>query len=99
MSFFALATREDSPFSSFVNCVVVATIYAKVNGITKARNEDMPLLSLFGNDLRWMLRDSISYLGGYDEILAKNFIEKDDLGRNNLNEGGPQMLSFPGLSH
>ena len=92
-------------FSSFVNCVVLATIYAKENDITKKRNKEMPLLSLFGNELRWMLRDSISYLGNYDQISAKHFggvfnekcdandngIKKDDLGRNYLNEGGPQI--------
>ena len=117
VSFFALATREDSPiFSSLVNCVVLATIYAKENDITKKRNKEMPLLSLFGNELQWMLRDSISYLGSYGQIHAKNFgsifneespyicdvddidMEKGDLGRNYLNEGGPQIHSFPGLS-
>ena len=63
-----------------------------------------------------MLRDSILYLGSYDQIHAKNFgsifneespyicdvddidMEKGDLGRNYLNEGGPQIHSFPGLS-
>ena len=69
----------------------------------------MPLVSLFGSDLSWSLRDAISYSGNYDEIYAKHFVElleEDDWGlgyeerrgRNVVNsKGGPQIHSFPGL--
>ena len=135
VSFFALATREDNIyFSSFVNCVVSATIHAHENSITKKKGKEMPLLSMFGSEMKWALRDAISYSGSYDEIHAKNFPRNDEQifsqalgqtcqaikdntitngwceatdfnkllqenirGRNDLNKGGPQIHSFPGL--
>ncbi|KAL7533568.1 hypothetical protein ACHAWF_009709 [Thalassiosira exigua] len=74
VSFYAMATREeDVQFSSFVNMIVLATIYAQYNGITKDDSIGMPLVSLFGPSFYWSLRDAISYSGNYDEIYWGNF--------------------------
>ena len=109
MTFIAVATRDrDSALSSYVNSVILATIYAQENHIRRSRSIDMPLLSLFGSDLSWALRDAIGYSGNYDEIYAKHFefLEEDfggpsykeKRGRNIVNtRGGPQIHAFPGL--
>jgi len=103
VSFFSLVTREDDKlFSSFVNCVVLATIYAQVEDIVKKKNsEEMPLLPMFGPDLKWALRDAIFYSGSYDELYTKHFgdVLAEKRGRNILNEnGGPLFHSWPGVS-
>ena len=58
VSFFALATREDDVlFSSFVNAVVVATIYALEEDITNITAvTGMPTMSIFGNQFNWALK-------------------------------------------
>lgn len=95
VSFFALATREDDVlFSSFVNAVVVATMFAYENDIAVATG--MPIVSLFGNNFTWALRDTIYYSRRYHHV--HNSSEKDR-GRNALNAGRSEMHSFPGLSH
>merc|ERR1712127_844843 len=49
VSSFSLTTREDDKmFSSFVNCIVLATIYAQENGIKRERSNELPLVSTFG---------------------------------------------------
>merc|ERR1719401_2416536 len=99
VSLFALATREeDMLFSSFVNVVVVATIYAQEREITT--NTGMPIMSIFGSQFSWALRHAFSFSGSYDEMYEKNFpsISEADRGRNVLNSDGPQLHSFPGLS-
>ena len=100
-TFISLATREDDVvFSSFIDCVVLAEVYALENGISTKRSIEMPLLSIFGNDFAWALRDSIAYSGGYGETFARNFgdVLQVDRGRNALNNKfGPQIHSFPGL--
>jgi len=102
VSVFSLATREDDEiFSSFVNCVVLATIYAWENGIRREERKEMPLMSIFGSEFNWALRDAIYYSGSYDRIYKKHFgvVSEEDRGRNYLNEyGSPQIHSFPGLS-
>ena len=60
----------------------------------------MPLASLFGSDLRWALRDAITYSGNYDDVYTKNFgsqVSDAERGWNALNEGGPLQLYLPGL--
>ena len=94
-----MATREnDSLFSSFVNVVIVATIYAQEKDITV--DTGMPKMSIFGQQFDWALRDAFGFSGRYDEIYEKNFplVPKQDRGRNVLNIGGPQIHSFTGLS-
>eukprot|EP00581_Thalassiosira_minuscula_P000852 CAMPEP_0183743076 /NCGR_PEP_ID=MMETSP0737-20130205/65031_1 /TAXON_ID=385413 /ORGANISM="Thalassiosira miniscula, Strain CCMP1093" /LENGTH=1112 /DNA_ID=CAMNT_0025978681 /DNA_START=259 /DNA_END=3597 /DNA_ORIENTATION=- len=101
VSFFSLVTREDDElFSSFVDCVVMATFFAQENGITKKKSKEMPLVSIFGRDLRWALRDVVKFTGGYDQLYAKSFgqVSEEERGRNKLaGDSGPLLLSFPGL--
>ncbi|KAL7538347.1 hypothetical protein ACHAXR_008492 [Thalassiosira sp. AJA248-18] len=60
----------------------------------------MPLVSVFGSDLNWALRDAIAYSGSYEQIYKNHFGSKAtevNRGRNTLNKGGPMIRSFPGL--
>ena len=94
-----MATREDDVlFASFVNCIVLATIYAQDNRIHRDESSQLPLVSVFGSHLNWALRDAIVYSGSYDQIYSRNFgsnISEAFRGRNTLNEGGPLMHSLP----
>lgn len=67
---YSLATRDedDRKFSSFVNAIVVATIYAQEKGISQSRSKDMPLMYIFGSLFNWALRDAISYSGVSREL-------------------------------
>ena len=101
-SFFAIARSEDDPlFSSFVNTIVLATIYAQENGISREKSREMPMVSVFGDDVSWALIDVIFYSSSYDEIYVKNFGSNGESaahrGRNALNGGGQMLLSLPGL--
>lgn len=95
---FAIATREDdSLFSSFVNCVVLAIIYAEESGVSN----EIPFTSIFGSELRWSLRDALSYSGSYDKLFTKHFGIDSERGRNGLNrifEAGPQLHSLPSFT-
>mmetsp|Transcript_29328 Transcript_29328/g.61828 ORF Transcript_29328/g.61828 Transcript_29328/m.61828 type:complete len:804 (+) Transcript_29328:229-2640(+) len=92
----SFATQKGDPlFSSFVNAVVTATIYAVRNGITGEINSvRMPLIDTFGNDLQWMLRDVIASSGNYDEIFYQSYGIDVDRGFNRVIVGGsrPQAL-------
>ena len=101
VDFYAVMTRpNDKMFSSFVNCVVMSTIYASAEGIGKNNSFAMPTLTIFGNDMLWSLKDGIYARGSYEEIYSANFhnIEIEDRGRNDINTGQePQLLDEPGL--
>jgi len=101
LTIYALATlEEDTLFSSFVNAIVIATIYAAENSIEQDRSTEMPLIYLFGGAFTWALRDAIAYSGSYDQLYMRNFGEvlEEDRGRNALNEWrDPQIYSIPGL--
>mmetsp|Transcript_13888 Transcript_13888/g.30279 ORF Transcript_13888/g.30279 Transcript_13888/m.30279 type:complete len:405 (+) Transcript_13888:949-2163(+) len=89
MTFYSIATREDDViFVSFVNMLVLATIYAQENKIRRGQSLEMPLVPVFGSYLNWALRDAIAYIGSYDEINSKNFGSNVEAfrGRNTLNE-------------
>jgi len=102
LSVYSMATREGNDlFSSFVNCVVLATMYAEEEDIGKENYKGIPQISLFGPQFALSLRDAISYSGSYNELYAKHFGEYDDKdrGRNILNNrGGPKIHSLPGLA-
>ena len=93
---FAIATREDdSLFSSLVNCVVLATLYAEESGTN-------PFASIFGYEMRWSLRDAVSYSGPYDMLFKKHFGIGSVRARNGLNrmdEAGPQLHSLPSIAN
>jgi len=102
LTIYALATLEDDTlFSSFVNAIVIATIYAAENSIEQDRSTEMPLIYLFGGAFTWALRDALAYSGNYDELYMRNFgdVLEEDRGRNALNEwSDPQIHSIPGLA-
>ena len=85
-SIFALATREEGNgiFSAFVNCVVLATIYAQEKSIVREESNDMPILPSFGREFEWALKDVIHYSGSYDQIYEKKFgyVQKGNRDRN-----------------
>eukprot|EP01083_Nonionella_stella_P250798 866048_1 len=101
VSFYSIVTREDDVlFASFVNCIVLATIYAQENNVQREKSSEMPLVSVFGSHLNWALRDAIFYSGSYDQIYSRNYpsnVSETFRGRNNLNEGGPLMHSLSSL--
>lgn len=94
---FAIATREDdSLLSSFVNCVVLATLYAE-----ESDTNQLPFASIFGSDMRWSLRDAVSYSESYYKLFTKHFGIDSVRGRNGLNrmvEAGPQLHSLPSIA-
>ena len=100
VSFHALVTRDsedDDIFSSFVNSVVLGTIFAQENNINRKKSVEMPLLPI--QDFSWALRDAVAFSGSYNTIYENNFGDVPERGRNFLNsDGGPQILSFPGIA-
>ena len=79
--------------------MVLGTIYAAENNIWKEKSNEMPLVSIFGSELGWALRDAIAFGGNYRELYAKNFGESAfETERNMINsDGSPQHLAPPGL--
>ncbi|KAL7462350.1 hypothetical protein ACHAXS_002733, partial [Conticribra weissflogii] len=85
-------------FSLFVDSIVLSTFYAHDNGIAKEDGFEMPLISLFGPDLLWAMRDAILFSGNYVELYRQHF-QFYPTGRNGLNKDStnPQFLPRPGL--
>ena len=55
---YSAATRDDDAiFSSYVNCILLATVYAVDTGITKERFTDMPITTLYGNYVSCIIDD------------------------------------------
>jgi hypothetical protein len=93
-----MTRQEDGMFSSFINCIVLSTFYASSEGMDEKDSYLMPLISLFGNDMFWSLKDAISANGNYDEIYSSNFNNVENRGRNALNtDQMPELLDMPGL--
>ena len=95
-----MTRQKDGMFSSFVNCIVLSTIYATSEGIDKNNSFAMPSVTIFGMDMLWALKDAISANGNFDEMFSSNFDDEDDIrGRNHLNSHQhPQLLDLPGLN-
>jgi hypothetical protein len=96
----ALVTRDDDPlWSKLVNWVVLATIYAEENNITKGAGWKMRFVDLFGPEINdEMLEDIIDSVGSYGEIWQRhsgNFLKRE--GRNLLasksNDTSPLLRS------
>ena len=87
--------QEDPQWLQFVHWVVTAIFYAEENGISKGSAAEMPTVQLFGTDFTFMFRQSISFVGSYGEIYARNLGEDfpRDFGPNALNAGG--ALHYP----
>ena len=84
--------------SSFINLVVSVLFYALEKNLVKENTVDVPLVSLFGSEFAWSLRDAVDYSGNYNQLYKKHF-GGEPIGRNTPNGGSPRILSFPGLSH
>ncbi|KAL7553938.1 hypothetical protein ACHAWF_018683 [Thalassiosira exigua] len=101
VSFYSLVTRDDDVmFSSFVNCIVLAIIFAEEKRIGREDSTRMPLMPTFGDELKWALRDAVAYSGSFDQLYEQQFgdVSVELRGRNVLNrDSGPQLHSFPGL--
>jgi len=95
---FALQTRHDDlQWSSFVDGIVLAILYAEEQGITSDIAGDMPVVTLFGEGLKQMFRDCVASVGSYAELYNNTLQEYvPRQGANRLNEGyaGPQMFPF-----
>lgn len=68
--------------------MVTASIQAVELGITKQTGILMPQVGLFGEALRWMFRDVLSYCGNYYEIYdsAHGIEDGDDGADRGLNQ-------------
>ena len=74
----SLVTRgNDTVFSSFVNSIVSATINAVHNDITNLISMQMPLIGLFGEEMKWMFQEVIRNIGNYDDIYYNSHGIKD----------------------
>lgn len=95
----AIASRpDDSQWSDFVYWILMATIYAEDEGITRESARNMPAVFLFGESLKPMFFDVISAVGSYREIYGRtlaSIIPRS--GRNQLNKNltGPQQFPIP----
>ncbi|EJK75467.1 hypothetical protein THAOC_02808 [Thalassiosira oceanica] len=99
LTMYTLATRKDDfKFSSFVNLVVMSTIKADKDGIGREAHRNMPLISVYGSNIGWALKDAISYSGSYSQILSENFPQSmAATGRNCIHKDGPLRHSIPGI--
>ena len=71
----ALITRDDDAlFSTFVNAVAIATINTVYDDISRDNSNEMPIIELFGAELRFMLRDVIRFSGNFMMTSSSNHI-------------------------
>ena len=70
--------NEDVPLIFLSLAIVVATVYAQRQGITRATSSNMPQIHLFGEGLTFMLQDAVAYGGNYDEILSEALASSDN---------------------
>jgi hypothetical protein len=65
-------------------------------------NLTQPASFLVRDELSYFLNqnNSSEFTGSYDQLYEDNFgsVSEEERGRNALNDGGPEMQSFPGLS-
>ncbi len=52
--------------------MVIAIINAVYTDISRDNSNEMPIIELFGAELRFMLRDVIYYSGNYDDIFFES---------------------------
>ncbi|CAB9522327.1 extracellular solute-binding protein [Seminavis robusta] len=81
-----LATmQDDHDWKTFVYWTMVATIYAEEHDIHRLNHNEMPMVHVYGDGLRRMLRDAILGVGNYADIFSRNLENRS--GRNLLNQG------------
>ena len=86
-AFAFVSNQNDTQFSSFVYWVVMALVYAEDKGISQASPAEMPVVNLFGQQLKQMFLDSLSATGNYGEIYERT------LGNLIPRRGGNQLTS------
>jgi len=95
----ALATSQnDEQWSAFVYWVVSCTFYAEEKGITKSRQNQMPIVESFGSDFSRMFRDAILAVGNYGEMYSRNVenvIPRNGRNMLNFDPVGPQHFPLP----
>lgn len=96
---FALMTRDgDSQWSDFVFWVVMAIVYAEENDISQASSLQMPVVTLFGDSLKQMLRDCAVAVGSYSDLYNRTLepiIPRSGANLLNKNLYGPQLYPIP----
>lgn len=71
-----LVTNQNDPeWSTYVNWVLMGTMYAESHGITNLNPNDMPAVKLYGPDFVRMFRDLILLVGNYAQIYERNLEE------------------------
>ena len=91
----SLVTRgNDATFSSFVNAVVTATINAVKGDITRDNSNQMPLIYLLGNIMRFMFRDVVRYTGNYNDIYLESHDVDDE---DDVDRGFNSMMTVEGM--
>ena len=64
---YSIATLDNDPvFASYVNSIILATVYAVHHGITQDSTVYMPAMTLFGKYFLWALKDAIE--GKFHEL-------------------------------
>ncbi|CAB9505640.1 Putative amino-acid ABC transporter-binding protein YhdW [Seminavis robusta] len=92
-----VTTQDDPQWSDLVRWVSQATVYAEREGITQQNASLMPVVELFGTELRQMFRDAIMATGNYEELYQRTLAEHVPReGWNLLNPGNGAQL-FPYL--
>ena len=95
---YALMTRNNDPiWSDFVYWIVMGLIYAEENQMNSTSSTQMPVVSLFGENLKQMFRDCIYAMGSYGDIYSRNLesMVPRTGGPNMLNKGMGEALQYP----
>ena len=88
----ALMTLDaDSQFLDFVYWTVIAMGYAEEHGIGRNNAEAMPVVTLFGEDLKQMFRDCILGVGSYGEVYNRTLGGSIPRSSGNLLNNGPSF--------
>ena len=69
---------EDKTLMNVVNSVIIATVYAQRNGVSRSTYFEMPQMHLLGDSLTFMMKDTIAYAGNYDDIINEALASSDN---------------------
>ncbi|CAB9524630.1 Putative amino-acid ABC transporter-binding protein YhdW [Seminavis robusta] len=95
---FAFATTEDDTrWNDFCNWVVLGSLYAEEKGINSDSSVEMPVVRLFGEPMKQMLRDMVFAVGSYADMYNATLSEIPRSPTNHLNQwlSGPQQFPIP----
>ena len=75
MTLYSIATLDNDPvFASYVNCIILSTVYAVSRGITKDSTLYMPAMTLFGKYFLWALKDAVQGKFHMLKLLVGSFL-------------------------